>query len=158
MKVLVFSDSHGAIHGMEDALALHPDAGHVLFLGDGVRAAEELAYLYPERQFHLLAGNCDFSSQQPSEALWVLNGVRIFACHGHTLRVKYGLEPAIRRARDEKAQVLLFGHTHEAYSEYRDGLYILNPGSIAQPRASSRKQYGLLELTDKGILTAIAHL
>ena len=158
MKVLVFSDSHGATSGVEQALALHEDAGHVLFLGDGVREAEEISYCYPQRQFNLLAGNCDFGSDAPCEAVWMFGGTRVFACHGHTLRIKYGLELAVARARAANCRVLLYGHTHEAYTEYRDGLYIMNPGSIALPRASSRKQYGLLEVSDKGILTSIANL
>lgn len=158
MKVLVFSDAHGATSGIEQALSLHKDARHVIFLGDGVREVEEISYCYPERQFYLLAGNCDFGADAPSEAVWTLGGVRIFACHGHTVRVKYGLELAVARARASGAKVLLYGHTHEAYTEYRDGLYIMNPGSIALPQASSHKQYGLLEVSDKGILTSIANL
>ena len=158
MKILVFSDSHGATSGIEQALALHGDARHVIFLGDGIREVEEISFCYPERQFHLLAGNCDFGADAPSEAVWTLNGVRIFACHGHTLRIKYGLELAIARARAADCRVLLYGHTHEAYTEYRDGLFIMNPGSIALPRASSRKQFGLLEVSEKGILTSIATL
>lgn len=158
MKILVFSDSHGATSGIEQALSLHEDARQVLFLGDGVREVTDISHCYPERQFHLLAGNCDFGADEPYEAVWALGGVRIYACHGHTLRVKYGLELAVAHARAADCKVLLFGHTHEAYTEYRDGLYIMNPGSISLPRASSRKQYGLLEISEKGILTSIANL
>ena len=158
MKLIVFSDSHGAVNGIEEALALHPDAKQVLFLGDGVRSVEELSYCYPERVFHLLAGNCDFSSDKPSEAVWVIDGVRIFACHGHTLQVKYGLELAQARARAEHASVLLYGHTHVAHCEYRDGLYILNPGSITMPQDSTRKSYALLDVSSKGVLPSLAKL
>ena len=158
MKVLVISDSHGANSGIEEALSLHTDAKHVLFLGDGFRSVSDLAFCYPEREFLLLAGNCDFGADAPHEALWVINGYRIFACHGHTQMVKYGPGAAIQRAKTEKAQVLLYGHTHEAYCGYEDGLYVMNPGSISQPRASSKKSYGLLELSEKGILCSIAEL
>ena len=158
MKVLVFSDAHGTTSGMETAIELHPDARHILFLGDGVRQVENLSYCYPDITFTLLSGNCDFSSEHPCEKTLTIGGVRLFACHGHTLMVKSGLGSAISRAVAEGAKVLLYGHTHVPYCEYRDGIYLLNPGSIGQPRSSSKREYGLLEISEKGILPSLATL
>jgi predicted phosphodiesterase len=44
MKCLVFSDSHGSSYGMLKALALHPDAEVVFFLGDGLSDADSVEY------------------------------------------------------------------------------------------------------------------
>ena len=158
MKILVFSDAHGNLSGMEAAVDLHPDAEHILFLGDGVRQAETLSDFYPDRSFTLLSGNCDFSSDYPSEAVVSLAGVRCFLCHGHTLFVKTDLSQAIARTKAAGASVLLYGHTHIPYCRYENGIYVMNPGSIGSPRASSRPEYGLLDISDKGILPSLATL
>ena len=49
-------------------------------------------------------------------------------------------------AREEKADILLFGHTHNAMTYYEDGLYVMNPGSCSGYMAS----YGYIDITDKG--------
>ena len=51
------------------------------------------------------------------------------------------------------AKIALFGHTHVPYNQYHDGIYMLNPGSIAFPRDCSRPSYGLIDITPKGIIT-----
>ena len=68
--------------------------------------------------------------------------------HGHTHRVKTGYGGAIAAARQAGADILLFGHTHQAYAErLEDGLWVMNPGSC---QSWDRTTYGviLLEKTD----------
>lgn len=158
MRILVISDSHGRYSGIEAAVQTHPEASHLIFLGDGANEMEEIASFYPQLTCHILAGNCDFRSERPSAELITLSGIRILACHGHTYYVKSGLETALNAAQRQKARVLLYGHTHCAYESYRDGVYIMNPGSIASPRSGSQRTYGLLDITDQGIMTAIARI
>ena len=58
-------------------------------------------------------------------------------------------------AREAKADILLYGHTHTAFNEYDDGLYIMNPGHCSGYGAS----YGYIDITDKGdIVTNIVRL
>ena len=64
MKVLVFSDSHGTIRYMQDAVrAERPDL--VLHLGDVMRDARALMEAEPELQVEYVCGNCDGFSAQP---------------------------------------------------------------------------------------------
>ena len=50
---------------------------------------------------------------------------------------------------------MLFGHTHQALTEYHDGLYLMNPGSCHGYYAT----YGYIDITDKGdIVTNIVRL
>ena len=65
--------------------------------------------------------------------------------------MKYGLYEALSAARRSKADVLLFGHTHVPLAEYRDGVYLLNPGSLN----GSFGTYGTLDITSAGIVTNI---
>ena len=54
-------------------------------------------------------------------------------------------------AREQKADILLFGHTHNAMTDYDDGLYVMNPGSLRGAYAT----YGILDITEAGIVTNI---
>ena len=48
MKILVFSDAHGEIRGMERAIRTHEmDTDAILYLGDGTAAAEMLLGQFP---------------------------------------------------------------------------------------------------------------
>ena len=49
--------------------------------------------------------------------------------HGHRQGVKYSLGPLIRDAASANVQAVLFGHTHSAYCEREDNMWVVNPGS-----------------------------
>ncbi len=154
MRILVMSDSHGSGSAIEHAIEQQPDAQNVIFLGDGENEIENATYIYPERIFHIVCGNCDFGSNKPIHQVVTIGGKRIFICHGHTYGVKSTYENVIKAALNENADVVLFGHTHISYTEYRDGLYIMNPGSLTRSSSSS---YGFIDITDSGVMTVIVH-
>ena len=63
--------------------------------------------------------------------------------------VKSGYDRAFAQARAVGADILLFGHTHQALCrQLEDGLWVLNPGS-------SRSTYGLITLDETGISCSI---
>ena len=65
-----------------------------------------------------------------------------------------GYYPIYCAARERKADILLFGHTHVPMQDYDDGLYVLNPGSLHGANAS----YGILDITPAGIMTNLLTL
>ena len=128
MNVLVVSDSHGKVDKLIQAVEqVHP--GYVLHLGDCQRDLEKLRQAFPMLPMEGVPGNCDYGSCDQPERLIELGGVRILMLHGHTRGVKSDVMRAVWAARECGAQVLLFGHTHEALCECRDGLWVVNPGS-----------------------------
>ena len=50
--------------------------------------------------------------------------------------------------------MLLYGHTHNAFTDYEEGLYMMNPGSLNGWQAT----YGTLDITPQGIVTNIVKL
>ena len=146
MKLIVFSDSHGVSDNMVRAVKREkPDL--CFFLGDGERDAARVQRQFGTLPFYTVRGNCDVRSSLSSALVCSAGGVCIFATHGHLYNVKY--EPALdslcAAARDEGAQLALFGHTHHACCLQREGLTLLNPGTIghtAQPR------YALVSVED----------
>lgn len=134
MRALVFSDSHGRVSPMVDAVALYrPDVA--FHLGDMVRDAENLRLACPELTLYQVSGNCDwYQNDRPAEGVVRLAGKTVLYLHGHTVGVKTGTSRAVERARSLGADLLLFGHTHRPFRARFDGLLAVNPGAVADGR------------------------
>ena len=148
-RVLVVSDSHGAVDLLDEIIRSQPQARIVFHLGDGARDLEQIMHKYPNKYFHRVAGNCDIGSHLPAEVIDEVEGKRIFACHGHTLRVKYGTRMLTETAISEKAAVALYGHTHVQGYSYDNGVLLFNPGSVREGK------YGAIDVADNGILPVL---
>ena len=129
MLLAVFSDSHGAAAPMANAVErYHPDM--VLFLGDGVRDAEKVRLRFPEIPFTILRGNCDRDPGYEDRAILKLEGVGIFAAHGHEHGVKYGLDKFCTSVWCSGSKLGFYGDTHRPLWQEIRGMQIVNPGSI----------------------------
>ena len=149
MKILVISDSHRFIQNLIQILETNIDADQIIFLGDGEDDIEECEYIFPElRSGRLItvSGNCD-CSMTSTRALAELSGHRLFCTHGHVQNVKRGLSLLEEAARKNQCDIALFGHTHQAFYEERDGIHLFNPGSVADGK------YGIIRMEDDGRVT-----
>ncbi len=154
MRILVTSDTHGDAASLRQAILAQPQADVVIHLGDGENDVEQAKRSFPDKMFLQVRGNCDWASQLPTVGEYEAEGVRIFYTHGHLYGVKSGDYQLISAARERKAQVALFGHTHLAREDYEDGLYLMNPGRLSGWEAS----YGILDITPQGIVTNVVRL
>ena len=138
MKILVFSDSHGAEQPLIDAIEENKDADVIAFLGDGERDFEEalaacgIAPFGPRDSIRILqvCGNCDRTSMEPVTITSDLGGVKTLITHGHDQNVKFGYARLMQQAKKSGCQAAFFGHTHLQTAEEKDGILLLNPGSI----------------------------
>lgn len=146
MRILVFSDTHGDLHTAIRAIRSQSGANVIFHCGDGSREVEELKTMFPEKEIIAVRGNCDWSSVLPVEVVREVGGKRIFATHGHAYQAKFTVYNMVCAAREQKADILLFGHTHEAMTDYDEGLHIMNPGSCHGYGAT----YGYIDITDSG--------
>lgn len=153
MRVLVVSDVHGDFRRLCEAIEQQPTAKTVIFLGDGLRQAEDAADRYPDRVFYMVPGNCDFGSDAIPVRQETVGGKRFYFTHGHRHDVKYTLYRLELAAREAEADIALFGHTHQPYEEYVDGLYLFNPGSLGRGGT-----YGYVDIEGGGIRTAVVEL
>ncbi len=158
MRLIVISDTHGRVRSLRDILERHrSDADMVIFLGDGLREFEEVRTEYPALPYHCVAGNCDFGSMEKRIDMVFAAGKRILITHGDSLGVKYSTERLLKTARDNQAQIVLFGHTHCGMTRYDDGIYLMNPGSPSCPR-DSKPSYGIIDIMPNGIFTNLVQL
>ncbi len=146
MRILVVSDTHGDLYTLKRAIASQPAAEIIIHCGDGSREVDEIMLEYTDKKVIAVRGNCDLASTLPSTETVKLNGKTLFITHGHLYHAKYTTYNLVCAAREQKADILLFGHTHCALSEYDDGLYIMNPGSCHGYGAT----YGYIDITDRG--------
>jgi len=137
------SDSHGNKDSMLKVVASEAP-GLILHLGDHDRDCKDIEWEYPEIPLRSIRGNCDRSSAGLDIDEFTLSGKRFFMTHGHLYGVKTGLSSIINSAASRGADILLFGHTHNAYYSVSGNLVVVNPGSVGM----GKKTYAVLELED----------
>ena len=141
-KILVMSDSHGAVSDMLKIISTEqPD--YIIHLGDYASDCRALEKSFPDIPLKVIRGNGDFSATVPMEDFFELGNKCFFATHGHRYSVKAGLSQLIHFAKNEGAQVVLFGHTHIPHCDISDDFAIINPGSAHPPFNS----YAILNLS-----------
>lgn len=148
LKVLVLSDSHSALGLMQRYIEfVKPDV--VIHLGDYVRDADMLAEEYRSIRFYQVAGNCDryrVHPDYPEILLETIDGTRIFMTHGHLHHVKQYLGKLISDAEHSRADVALFGHTHQEFCQKTEtGMWLMNPGSCSYDGGTC----GVIDTTDR---------
>lgn len=161
-RILIASDIHGDANTAERLVEIYKASGaeKLLLLGDilyhgprndlpaGYAPKKVIELLNPlKNEILAVRGNCDTEVDQmvlsfpilADYAYLSLDGLRIFATHGHKFNTD-SLPPLA------KGDILLHGHTHVpvAIEFGEDNLYI-NPGSLSIPKESSPKSYILYE-------------
>lgn len=147
MRILVVADSHGNIRNVERVLESYPEVNIVIHLGDGADDILDLELVYRNTQFCQVAGNCDWNCPFPCTGELKVEQKNIFFTHGHEYHVKTGLDHIKLEARRRHADIVLFGHTHLPVTEYDNGLYLLNPGSMQDIDGT----YGVIDITPDNV-------
>lgn len=155
MKLIVFSDSHRRSDRVHELFErTHHYADMYVFCGDGLDDVENMFYLYHDKPIVQVAGNCDYNSFEKLTRTVEAAGHKIFVTHGHFYYVKDGLDRLYDTAKQNGCDVVLFGHTHQRYCEYRDGIYLVNPGSLGKQRYGEQISYCVVDLSEKGVLVS----
>jgi hypothetical protein len=149
MTVGVISDTHAMLHpGVAAAFA---GVDHILHAGDIgstdiVRALERIAPVTA------ISGNADAAplSRLPAERVLELAGVPIVMVHQGLVRGRP--TPQLAAAlRAHAPAVVVFGHSHVALVERRDGVLFVNPGGGGRRRFRMPRSVALLSLRASGV-------
>lgn len=103
--------------------------------------------------------NAAYISALPETMTINISNRELLCVHGSPLGIADGLTPDMDEAKfidkikNVKAEVILTGHTHIAYTKYLPNHIIINPGSVGLCDADDdiRASYGLLEIDNKEI-------
>jgi uncharacterized protein len=154
MRIMVVSDTHG--NSLAPLTLLDGSAADMLIhLGDVIADAD---FIEPLLDIPLIKvpGNCDHLAIAPRERIETIAGRRFLITHGDIHSVKNGLEDLARKAMENKAAVVLFGHTHIPFVQKQDGVLYVNPGTLKT--GSAVKSYAILTLTGSAVTAEIIHL
>lgn len=152
MKILVLSDSHGYLENARNVIKKIGDKmSCVIHLGDHDEDAERLKFEFAHLPFYYIRGNNDFSDV-PTEKMLIVNEKRILITHGHKQRVYFGYDNLIYWGESLDADMVLFGHTHSPVIDESGKVIIFNPGSISMPRATPKPTFGIIDISDEGII------
>lgn len=148
MRIILFSDTHGRLHNCIYTLEQIGAFDAIIHLGDMKKDASDLGVIFPQIPIYSVCGNGEVATADMLEKTIILEGKKIFLCHGHTYHVKNGLSELAAHAKD--ADLVLFGHTHTAFDGFVDGVHLFNPGSISLP-ASGKASCGILDIENGDI-------
>lgn len=130
----LISDTHGFVHPSVHELLKGVDTIlHAGDVGDGV--LEELQLIAP---VYAVRGNTDGSHLQlPMRRVVDLPFGRVGMIHGHEMPTTkesrtQGLYDAF--AATTGMRLIIFGHTHQQFLEYRGDAWLVNPGAAGRPR------------------------
>lgn len=129
MKILVVSDSHGNFK--EFYYACKKERPEILlFLGDLTKDAYEMENLFPNVEFHIVRGNCDYYDLESKEEKKLsIKGTNIFMTHGHGYNVKKNYKEIQNKLAN--FDIVIFGHTHIPYLKKIEKKFLFNPGALA---------------------------
>ena len=149
MKILILSDTHRAHKNYNKALENEGGIDMLIHLGD-VEGGEYYIEETAQCPVHMVAGNNDFFSPLPREEELYIGKKKVLITHGHHYYVSSGNERIAKEAKKRGADIVMYGHTHKPVLEKRDGLLIINPGSISYPRQQGRQAtYMIMNVDDE---------
>lgn len=150
MKIIIVSDSHGNSGVLDRIFSEERGMDAVIHLGDGARDLMGHNEYIGRIPVCSIKGNNDFYCNDAAPRLITyFDNIKLYACHGHLLDVKYGLTKLYYTALQEECSLALFGHTHIPHKEAIDGVTLFNPG------CAYKGYYGVL--TTKGDSFEIVH-
>ncbi len=150
MKIGVISDTHLA--GYDDRLRRLMDSHFrdvelILHAGDLVDISVLDAFAGVEVK--AVCGNMDHPSVRqslPDRLVIKLKKYSVGLIHGWGM--PFGLEGKLLKEIGH-VDCLVYGHTHRAANEFRDGVLFFNPGSATDKRFASSNTIGILEIGEK---------
>lgn len=153
MRIVVISDTH------TDSLKYLPKklldqlkkAELIIHAGDftEMQVLEELQSFGDVRA---VCGNCDCYGLRN-----VLKETELIQLQGKSLGLIHGwggpwdLEIRIMQRFNQKADMIIYGHSHKARNEVIHGIHFFNPGP-------ARQSYGLIDITDSEIKAQIIYI
>ena len=156
MKILVISDTHGDIKRAVNLVNSIKAIELIIHCGDNKRDAEKLAERFPDIEVIAVNGNCDMHMGVDFTIVDTEAG-DIFVTHGHDYGVNHNLSEIVEAAKDYDCKAMCFGHTHKPLCVERDGVLIVNPGSLSEPRGGSEPSCAVITTEGDKLFANIVH-
>ena len=130
-KVVIISDTHGNMPKITALNGIFNECDYIIHLGDTSGDGARIKREFGDKTI-LVNGNCDPVKLGENEVVLNIEGVKIFATHGHLYSAKTTLTKLYMRGNEENCQIVLYGHTHRAREDEIDGVTLINPGNLSR--------------------------
>ncbi len=141
MDILVVSDTHGRNERLTELEWAYPQAQRCLHAGDW--GGDPNRYRY----WLSVKGNNDYYAVNlPRDRIVEIEGHRIYMIHGHQVAFSNRTQQLVNLAKANQCDIVISGHTHRPFLEEKDGILVLNPGSLSRNRDGSLPSYAVLTL------------
>ena len=130
------------------------DSDYIFSLGDSEMPEHELSAL----NIVGVKGNYPFEPKFSYNLFLNFLGVDVFFTHGHRYNVKLGISRLLEEAKSLNAEIVCFGHTHQAYLRDVSGIIFLNPGSLKKPKYGFKPSYAIINISKEKIHIEIIEL
>lgn len=147
MRILVISDTHGDLSRfweVFDKLNKENPVQMIVHCGDYIADAKEIR-MKSGIPVVAVKGNCDGEYSDEGYSILETESGDFLVTHGHMHDVGFSLQKLYYTALDNNCIGALFGHTHRSAFVETGDLYMMNPGSLSQPRDGSGGTFGILE-------------
>ncbi len=151
-KILIVSDSHGLTTELIKIKEKHAhEVDLLIHCGDSELSAIEPCLA----GYSVVRGNCDFEGDFPEELMKDVADFRLYITHGHQYSVKSTLLNLSYQAKEQRADIVCFGHSHSLGAEMIEQILYINPGSIRFPGGRTEKTYIILEFEKRDLILKV---
>ena len=150
MRVLIVSDTHGKDKNLLEVLEIEKNLDFMVHLGDIGRLEDYIEEVTGLACF-AVRGNNDFGSMLPADSIIMLGQHKTFITHGHLHDVYISTAELRRYAKGLGCDIVMYGHTHIPEVKRINGITVVNPGSLTNPRQKGRNpSYVIATVKDDG--------
>ena len=142
LRICLASDNHGNMEAIYRILSENQQCDYYLHCGDACADPEDMS------PFACVKGNNDWDTDYPRIRIFETRFHRIMMIHGDGYT--YFLNRLAKKAKEEKCNIVFYGHTHTFKDEYIDGVRLINPGSCSYNRDFSTPCYAIVTINDDG--------
>jgi len=158
MRIGVIADTHIPVTAREIPGKVYDyfkECDLIIHAGDAVEMSvlEELGTLAEIKAVRGNMDNYEVKQRLPEKMVLDLAGKKIGVVHGKGPSFKV-LQVA-SKAFPEKLDIIIFGHSHNAFNEKKDGTLFFNPGSPTDRIFAKYRSFGIIEIDGDDIRAEI---
>lgn len=145
MRIGLISDTHGVLR--PGVFERFEGVERILHAGD-IGPYDLIVELEAIAPVTAVVGNTDgvdVRDRVPEEAVVELAGRRVVVVHGHRLGSP---KPETLRAAYPDADIIVYGHTHQALIDRAEGSLVVNPGAAGPARFKLQPSVAILTLDE----------
>ena len=149
MRIVAISDTHATSVQEFPTVLLDnlKKADMIIHTGD-YASKTVLDQLKAFKNFRGVYGNMDpleIRMELPEKATFDVGGYKIGLTHPSEGGPPFGIETLVRK-KFEQVDLVIYGHTHNAKTERKDGVLWVNPGSLMGVWPAKTKTFALIEI------------